>query len=241
MGCCSSPTAGDSKMSFHRPLRRSRSSCGNDDWRRSWRKHDAALQPVPIFGAAMTTVSASAPGAGSQVAVLAELGIAALATDRDGVVRECNHAAAALYGRPEREMVGVPVSTVGLFQADSAIARFTYLEQLPVDVLKIDIGFVRDLTSGSASRHVLEALVNLAAALGLETVSEGVEDQQHPLCCDRSGFITPKAFTSDVEQPCKPHTNPTTLRDHGNELPERRLVCSKAGRTRPGADVHVHL
>jgi PAS domain-containing protein len=142
MGCCSSPTAGDSKMSFHRPLRRSRSSCGNDDWRRSWRKHDAALQPVPILGAAVTAVSASAPGAGSHVAVLAELGIAALATDRDGVVRECNHAAAALYGRPEREMVGVPV-------------------------LKIDIEFVRDLTSGSASRHVVEALVNRAAAFGL--------------------------------------------------------------------------
>jgi PAS domain S-box-containing protein len=55
---------------------------------------------------------------------------------------------------------------------------FTYLKQLPVDFLKIDIEFVGDLTSSSASRHVVEAVVNLAARFGLATVGEGVEDQQ---------------------------------------------------------------
>jgi PAS domain S-box-containing protein len=55
---------------------------------------------------------------------------------------------------------------------------FTYVKQLPVDFLKIDIEFVGDLTSSSASRHVVEAVVNLAARFGLATVGEGVEDQQ---------------------------------------------------------------
>jgi PAS domain S-box-containing protein len=55
---------------------------------------------------------------------------------------------------------------------------FTYLKQLPVDLLKIDIEFVRDLTTSPASQHVVEAVVALAGAFGLKTVAEGIEDEQ---------------------------------------------------------------
>jgi PAS domain S-box-containing protein len=55
---------------------------------------------------------------------------------------------------------------------------FTYLKQLPVDFLKIDIEFVRDLRTSEASLHVVEAVVNLARGFGLQTVAEGVEDAE---------------------------------------------------------------
>jgi len=54
---------------------------------------------------------------------------------------------------------------------------FTYLKQLPVDYLKIDIEFVRDLRTSEASLHVVEAVVNLARGFGMQTVAEGVEDR----------------------------------------------------------------
>ncbi|MCC5949708.1 MAG: EAL domain-containing protein [Nitriliruptoraceae bacterium] len=54
---------------------------------------------------------------------------------------------------------------------------FTYLKQLPIDELKIDIEFVRDATTNPASRHVIDAVVSLARAFGLRTVGEGVEDE----------------------------------------------------------------
>jgi PAS domain S-box-containing protein len=54
---------------------------------------------------------------------------------------------------------------------------FTYLKQLPIDELKIDIEFVRDATIDPASRLVIDAVVSLARAFGLRTVGEGVEDQ----------------------------------------------------------------
>jgi PAS domain S-box-containing protein len=54
---------------------------------------------------------------------------------------------------------------------------FTYLKQLPVDFLKIDIEFVRDVRNNSASRNVVEAIVGLARGFGLKTVGEGVEDE----------------------------------------------------------------
>ncbi len=53
---------------------------------------------------------------------------------------------------------------------------FTYLKQIPVDYLKIDIEFVRDLASNTASRHVVQAVVALARDFDLQTVAEGVED-----------------------------------------------------------------
>ncbi len=55
---------------------------------------------------------------------------------------------------------------------------FTYLKQLPVDYLKIDIEFVRDLCTSEASLHVVEAVVNLARGFGMHTVAEGVEDAE---------------------------------------------------------------
>lgn len=55
---------------------------------------------------------------------------------------------------------------------------FTHLKQLPMDYLKIDIEFVRDLMTDPASRHVVEAVVALARAFKLQTVAEGVEDQR---------------------------------------------------------------
>ncbi len=55
---------------------------------------------------------------------------------------------------------------------------FTYLKQLPIDFLKIDVEFVRDMRTSSASRNVVQAIVNLAIGFGLKTVGEGVEDQE---------------------------------------------------------------
>ena len=45
-----------------------------------------------------------------------------------------------------------------------------------MDVLKIDVEFVRDLPASRASRHVVEAVVSLARAFGHRTIAEGVEN-----------------------------------------------------------------
>jgi PAS domain S-box-containing protein len=55
---------------------------------------------------------------------------------------------------------------------------FTYLKHLPVDYLKIDVEFVRDLPDNPASQHVVKAVVSLARGFGQKTVAEGVEDER---------------------------------------------------------------
>jgi PAS domain S-box-containing protein len=54
---------------------------------------------------------------------------------------------------------------------------FTYLRHLPVDYLKIDMQFVRDLLSDEEDRQVVQAIVGVARQFKIETIAEGVEDQ----------------------------------------------------------------
>jgi diguanylate cyclase (GGDEF)-like protein/PAS domain S-box-containing protein len=67
---------------------------------------------------------------------------------------------------------------VALDDFGTGYGSLTYLKQIPVDFLKIDIEFVRDLARNSASRHVVQALVALAKDFGVQTVGEGVEDAE---------------------------------------------------------------
>jgi diguanylate cyclase len=54
-------------------------------------------------------------------------------------------------------------------------SALTYLKTLPVDALKIDKGFVRDLGSNARDLAIVQSIVALANAFGLYVVAEGVE------------------------------------------------------------------
>ena len=56
----------------------------------------------------------------------------------------------------------------------SSLARLRYM---PVDVLKIDRSFVRDLNSDPQNASMVSAMVSLAANLGMTAVAEGIETE----------------------------------------------------------------
>jgi PAS domain S-box-containing protein len=60
----------------------------------------------------------------------------------------------------------------------TGFGSFTYLKRLPIQYLKIDIEFVRDLISSPANQHVVKAIVSLAEGFGQQTIAEGVEDAE---------------------------------------------------------------
>ncbi len=68
--------------------------------------------------------------------------------------------------------LGVRLSIDDFGTGYSALA---YLKQLPVDVLKIDQSFVRALTTDPADATITSTIVQMARALNLATIGEGVE------------------------------------------------------------------
>jgi diguanylate cyclase (GGDEF)-like protein len=57
-------------------------------------------------------------------------------------------------------------------------SALAYLKQLPVDVLKIDQSFVRAVASDPADATITSTIVQMARALNLTTIAEGVETNE---------------------------------------------------------------
>ncbi|HTI33340.1 MAG TPA: EAL domain-containing protein [Miltoncostaea sp.] len=85
-----------------------------------------------------------------------------------------NEAAASAFLARMRELG----CRVALDDFGTGYGGFRHIKQLPVDILKLDVEFVRDLPASRASRHVVEAVVSLARAFGHRTIAEGVENEE---------------------------------------------------------------
>ncbi len=57
-------------------------------------------------------------------------------------------------------------------------SSMSYLKKLPIDTLKIDREFVKELESDADSKSIVSAIMALAKSLNLTTVAEGVENEE---------------------------------------------------------------
>ena len=80
----------------------------------------------------------------------------------------------------------------------------SHLKSLPVDTLKIDRGFVRDLGSNPGDLAIVRAIIALAEAFGLQLVAEGVETEKaaltllHHGCYRAQGFLLSRPVAGDA-------------------------------------------
>ena len=96
--------------------------------------------------------------------------------------------------------LGVPLA---LDDFGTGYSSLTYLKRFPVDIVKIDQAFVGDLGQDQASQAIVSAIVDLAHALGMTVVAEGVEtaEQHHQLmavgCDSCQGFYFARPMSAD--------------------------------------------
>lgn len=86
----------------------------------------------------------------------------------------------------------------------SGYSVLSHLKSLPVDTLKIDRGFVRDLGSNPGDLAIVRAIIALAEAFGLDLVAEGVETEKAALtllrhgCYRAQGFLLSRPLVGDA-------------------------------------------
>ena len=66
---------------------------------------------------------------------------------------------------------------IALDDFGAGYTSFSYLKELPADVVKIDGSFIVDMNDDPANITIVEAIVTLAASLGMRTIAEWAEDQ----------------------------------------------------------------
>ena len=92
---------------------------------------------------------------------------------------------------------------VALDDFGTGYSSLAYLRQFPFDTLKIDRAFVRELVTQHDARAIVRSIVELAAALGMSTVAEGVEEPaQYELlrragCSGVQGFLIARPMPID--------------------------------------------
>lgn len=90
-------------------------------------------------------------------------------------------------------------------------SSLSYLKRLPIDALKIDRSFVRDLETDPSDREIVQTIVNIAASLKVAVVAEGVETEMQALLLRQMGCDFYQGYL------------------FGEPMPEADLLCYLSG------------
>jgi diguanylate cyclase (GGDEF)-like protein len=125
----------------------------------------------------------------------------------------------------ELKAIGV---SIAIDDFGSGYSSLNYLKRFPVDFLKIDRSFIRDIATNAKDAAITTNIVALARSLGLQTVAEGVEDREQLDVLGAQGCDEVQGFL--FSRPVAAETMATAVASAGTALapalPRRRLASS---------------
>ncbi len=73
-------------------------------------------------------------------------------------------------------------------------SSLAHLTRLPIQQLKIDRSFVRDIASNHNDAVIVQTIIGMANNLGLAVIAEGVETEEQRACLERFGCLTYQGY-----------------------------------------------
>jgi EAL domain-containing protein (putative c-di-GMP-specific phosphodiesterase class I) len=83
----------------------------------------------------------------------------------------------------------------------TGLSSFAYLKLFPVDTLKIDGSFVRDITTNVTSQSVVAAIAEVARVMQLQSVAEYVQDEEAMVLLKDLGVTWGQGFLLGAPEP----------------------------------------
>nr|WP_052232021.1 EAL domain-containing protein [Methylobacterium sp. ZNC0032] len=169
------------------------------------------LSPVQlIFGDAVATVRG----------ILAETGL-------DPARLELEITETALLANDNRNLAtlrGLKALGVRIVLDDfgTGYSSLSHLRLFPLDKVKIDRSFVRDMTAHSDSAAIVAAVAALATELGMATTAEGIETQDQLDAVDRAGCTEAQGYLLGKPQPILQAVHTTLFRRSNRSHGRRR-------------------
>jgi diguanylate cyclase (GGDEF)-like protein len=155
-----------------------------------WRDAHVALLPVSVN---LSVRQFEQPGLAENVAAMAyaagiEPNLLYFEITETGAMQTSEHNLGALHALRN---LG---SRILVDDFGTGYSSLSYLKHLPVDTLKIDRAFVRDMAVDANDAAIVSAIVGIAKSLGLHLVAEGIESAEQLDCLRRLGCEAGQGF-----------------------------------------------
>lgn len=104
----------------------------------------------------------------------------------------------------------------------TGLSSFAYLKLFPVDTLKIDGSFIRDLRTNVISQSVVAAISEVARVMQLETVAEFVQDEDSRVLLGKLGITWAQGYLIGEPVPLREHLAALTAAPSGGRQGKSR-------------------
>ncbi|HET7459825.1 MAG TPA: EAL domain-containing protein [Longimicrobium sp.] len=107
----------------------------------------------------------------------------------ESVIMDDAAAVGSVLSRVRQAGIRVAIDDFG-----TGYSSLSYLHRLPLDTLKIDRSFVRDMHADPTLEAVIQTVISLSGSLRLDTVAEGVETHEEAAALQRMGCRIGQGF-----------------------------------------------